>query len=308
MNKSFSAPKGLICRLIMPLSPETIIDWKTLTTSLMPYVDGFLLDPCFWMRRDYSFLNTNLFQDLLDYLPDEKLILVHISSRSRDITRENIRKWSFILSRNFALDQVMWVDTPLLYHSNRGLPDVYREFSRETSRPFVLENDPKRVSTVKGIGHRSNIRTHVLKILVSNPSIVGLIHHGNLSRALNYSRATRKRHDFSLLDGEEQHYLEYPSTAGLVSITANVCPRGWARVAGQSLKPGRFSGDPQSLYLIISRLKSLSRELGQRPAEAISYLLYRGGLLSPAPSLPERIRNELDALYTLLIKSGEFIV
>ena len=116
-------------------------------------------------------------------------LFVWVSGNTETQTRENL----LALKEDFGdppKGGIFWVDTPLNYHSNRGLPDYYRELLSLVNLPLVLHNDPEAVHTNRTFKRR-NIRTAVLKELVQIEGIVGLIFSGSLERAHHYQRACR---------------------------------------------------------------------------------------------------------------------
>ena len=127
------------------------------------------------------------------------------------------------------------MDTPLNYHSNRGLPDYYRELQTLVNFPLVLHNDPEAVHTTRTF-KRHNIRTAVLKELVQIEGIVGLIFSGSLERSHHYQRACRGRQHFRLYDGDEKRFLEHPSMGGVVSVGANLAPVAWEKITQSSIQ------------------------------------------------------------------------
>jgi len=124
---------------------------------------------------------------------------------------------------------------PLSYHSNRGLPDYYRELQTIVTVPLVLHNDPGCVHITRTF-KRHNIRTAVLKELVRIEGIAGLIFSGSLERAHHYQRACRGRKDFRIYDGDEKRFLEHPSMGGVVSVGANLAPGAWERITQSSIQ------------------------------------------------------------------------
>jgi len=125
--------------------------------------------------------------------------------------------------------------TPLVYHSNRNLPDHLEELGRKTARQFILSNNPVLVSKLTGAFRHENIRTSVLKKISMNEQVVGLEYSGGVDRAINYQRALRGRAKFRFYDGDEENFITQPSSSGLVSCGANLLPRAWADIVNSSL-------------------------------------------------------------------------
>lgn len=291
--------RGLICRIALPADPEAM-DWAALLNRLGPHVDGLLLDRNYWQGEgtdgEVSPGLSAALDRILPHLPPETWLLLHLSGRSREQTASNLEQLEAYRRDQAIRQRLIWVDLPLLYHSNRGLPGLYRDLRQLTEQPMLLENDPDRVRRVKPLGQRANIRTQIVKSLAREQSVVGLIHHGDLSRALNYSRAAAGNRRFTLLDGSEPHFLDYPSTFGLVSITANLLPDAWAR-----LVPGAHSGagrvDPSAQFQSVCRLRQLSQALAADPATGILYLLFLDGILRQPPPLTPVQAGALEQLW-----------
>ena len=130
---------------------------------------------------------------------------------------------------------VFWVDAPLFYHSNRGLPFHYKNISSMVKEPFILHNDPELIQALAGPLKRTNIRTSILKELARIDRIQGLIFLGSLDRSQNYQKAVRSRSGFRIYDGGETRFLKHPSLSGLVSTGANLAPVAWQKITESSL-------------------------------------------------------------------------
>jgi len=69
--------------------------------------------------------------------------------------------------------EVFWLDSPLFYHSNRGLYEHYQDLTLNTKYPFVLYNDPGLINMLERPLKRCNIRTSILKNLTEIGKIKG---------------------------------------------------------------------------------------------------------------------------------------
>lgn len=297
---------GLICRLALPDDPMAM-DWSAMMERLTPQVDGFLLDFSFWQEpsaEEVTSPDLEYLETLLPYLPADRPLLIHVSGSTREQTLHNIEQLEAFFGNRGPLRQLVWVDLPLRYHSNRGLPELYQQFQQLTAKPVLLENDPDRVRRFKGFGQRANIRTRILKSLAQSSSVIGLIHHGDLSRALHYSRAAAGNRHFKVLDGNEQHFLEYPSTSGLVSVTANLVPADWAKMVAGARSSG-IRTDHRAQYDALRNLKKLTAGIGDRPAAAVSYLLFLAGLLKSVSPVDETTAQQLRRLWPRPPQSAE---
>lgn len=297
---------GLICRLALPADPLAM-NWQAMMERLAPHVDGILLDFSFWQpdpgaeakRSEQEYLEI-----LLPHLPTGRPLLIQVAGSTREQTLHHIEQWESFFGNRSRPAALVWVDLPLRYHSNRGLPELYREFQKRTANPILLENDPSRVKRFKGLGQRSNIRTHILKTLIESAPVLGLIHHGDLKRALHYSRAAAGHRHFKVLDGSELHFLDYPSTSGLVSITANLVPSAWASMISGT-RANRNRTDHQAQYDALHNLKNLTGNFGERPANAILYLLFLAGLLQSPPPLDQAATGQLKRLWQHLTQAEQ---
>jgi dihydrodipicolinate synthase/N-acetylneuraminate lyase len=162
-------------------------------------------------------------------------VLVWITQDTEQETKETLlllRKR--VQSRHYA-GKVFWVDTPLSYHSNRGLPLHYQNLSSIVEQRFILHNDPELIRQLARPFKRPNIRTSILKEMARIEPIQGLIFHGSLDRARHYQKAARERTDFRIYDGDESHFLTFPSLSGVVSAGANLSPKVWQKITSSSL-------------------------------------------------------------------------
>jgi dihydrodipicolinate synthase/N-acetylneuraminate lyase len=238
--ESTKPPRGLIIDLITPVGENGAIDGRGLGRHLdrvLPCVQGvFLASPYAGEGRKLDFqAREELLDKSLVVIRGRVPLWIWISGETGDETEKILRLLEKRLAaRNYA-GPVFWVDTPLFYHSNRGLFSHYRNLTSFTRFPFILHNDP---SLIKGLTRplkRNNLRTSILKKLVDIESIQGLIFLGTLERAQNYHKAVRQRADFRIYDGDEACFLAYPSRSGIVSIGANLAPRTWQKVTQSSL-------------------------------------------------------------------------
>ncbi len=294
----------LIARLMLPDNPQAM-DWAGLIAFLEPHVCGFLVD---WDRfrepadgcpprlRPYLEL-------LLANLPPQRALLLRITCGNERETLRRLEHLDALLRAYPHYGSVFWVDTPLRYHSNRGLAALYQRLGRLTARPFLLENDPRQVEGFKRLGQRTNIRTHILKALAQQANIVGIIHYGSLQRSLNYSRAATRSRDFAVIDGDEVRFLDYPGKDGVVSFSANAFPSQWATVLAQFASPPRRI-HPELLYDAVHTLRRAVEVIGQSPLAHLSFLLQRLGFLHEAPAIEQGPARVLD---DLLNRSGDAI-
>lgn len=190
---SLTAPRGLICPLFIPFGgDERAI--SRLALRVLPHVDGLALDPGFFplgpipspdeMARDLSLV--------LAVVGGKPLFVKLIANSGKEAAR-CLALYEELMSGMDADPQVFYLDAPLYYRGNRGLPGHYERLLEKTKRGIVLVNDPGLIKVRKGIAGRKNIRTSVLKKLTRIEGVVGLVHRSTVTRGLNYARAARHR-------------------------------------------------------------------------------------------------------------------
>ena len=238
---SLNAPRGLIVELITPLTMESDIDGKglgRLLERISPFVQAlFIAGP---RIGEGVHLTTPQRLDLLEktivITRGNVPIFIWVSQETEKETGETILALNNYLERRKYTGEVFWVDTPLYYHSNRGLISYYKDICSKTRRPFILYNDPEFIKRLDRSLKRDNIRTSILKQLVDIENISGLIFMGSLERSYNYQKACRKRTSFRIYDGDEAVFLDYPSMNGVVSAGANLTPAAWQKMTLSSLQ------------------------------------------------------------------------
>ncbi|ROQ93514.1 dihydrodipicolinate synthase family protein [Desulfosoma caldarium] len=291
--------RGLWCRLYIPDDLDAM-DWPGFVAAAAPFVDGWVIDPPFWRLSERGVplraQDLETIPELIPRLPDYHPVAVRITGRDRAETLDNVHRLEQALEKDAHFSRLLWLDTPLYYHGNRGLPTLYQQLAVVSHRSFVLENDPHRVRPAKAWGRHVNLRTSVVKLLAANPRITGLIHHGSLKRVLTYAKAVVKRPDFGLMDGEERPFLEYPSTTGLVSITANVVPRLWKKLMDRKSLSARAQ-DTHGYMAVMKGLLKLLDAMDPEPVRTVPWALHHLGFLHEASPLPDdRARRLLRCL------------
>jgi len=267
--KEQSPPKGLIIDLITPFSDAGGIDQgglNNLLTRVLPHVDGILLgSPRIGEGRSLELdWKIELLEQGLNLIDEAKPIFFWISGESPQGTKEILSALEDCLSSYRGRKNIFWLDSPLYYHSNRGLYDHYTELTSLSENPFILYNDPNLIHLLDKPLKRTNIRTNILKKLGQMPGIRGMIFCGSLSRANNYQKSLRRRSDFKVYDGDETRFLEHPSMGGIASMGANLVPGTWATITKASLGI-RQSEDPGRLFELGMLLKDLLKIYGENP-------------------------------------------
>ncbi|TET51540.1 MAG: hypothetical protein E3J53_04770, partial [Desulfobacteraceae bacterium] len=247
-------PRGLIVDLITPLDDTGGIDREglgALLAKVLPHADGILLaGPQMGEGRGLGLqFKVELLEKASAFVQGKVPLFFWISEDSIEATKELLDHLKGILESTGYSGMVFWLDSPLVYHSNRGLYRYYQDLTAMTGRPFVLYNDAGLIKLLEKQLKRSNIRTNILKDLSRIEKIMALVFRGSLTRVNNYQKALNKRPDFKIYDGDEARFLEHPSMSGIVSMGANLAPRIWSTVTRASLgvleegerKPGYVS-------------------------------------------------------------------
>jgi dihydrodipicolinate synthase/N-acetylneuraminate lyase len=234
------ALRGLIVDLITPLRESGEIDGRSLGRHLdriLPHVHAVLIASPY--AGEGIHLSAPQREDLLDkslvVIRGQMPLLVWVSQDTEESTKATL----LLLQKRVATRRydgpVFWVDTPLYYHSNRGLFLHYRNLSSLAKEPWMIHNDPELIMKLGRSFKRNNIRTSILKSVAGIEEIQGLVFLGPLERAGNYQKAVRRRPEFRIYDGDELHFLKYPSMSGVVSAGANLAPKAWRKITDASL-------------------------------------------------------------------------
>ncbi len=268
---ALSSPRGLIVDLVTPLKQNGDIDGRGLGRQLdrvLPHAQAVLIGgPHMGEGGSLSAgQREELMEKTLVVVRGQVPVLVWVTQDTEQKTRETLGVLSKRLKTKKYADQVCWVDTPLYYHSNRGLISYYRNLTTLTREAWLLHNDPALIDQLGRSFKRNNIRTSILKEIMEIEEIQGLLYLGSLDRAGNYQKATRTRPDFKIYDGDELRFLTHPSLSGVVSAGANLAPKAWFKITDASLglsdnqedypdrlqqiwKTGRYIRTLQDLYI-----------------------------------------------------------
>ena len=256
-------PKGLIADLITPVLPGGVIDGTGLgrhLDRLLPFVQAvYISGPNTGEGTGLSIeQRTDLFDKTLVVVRGVVPVLMWITGDSEENTLKNLDLFRKKLSARNYQGMVIWVDTPLYYHSNRNLPEYYQKLCSQIDENLILHNDPALICTLNDVLKRKNIRTAVLKELAENPGIGGLIYSGSLDRSHNYQKAVRSRRDFRIYDEDETRFLDSPGSGGVVSMGANIVPREWSKITTSSLSRNNEDAYPDQQQQIWNTWSYLS--------------------------------------------------
>lgn len=240
-------PRGLIGDMVTPLKGSGDLDRSSLKKIIeytIKYLDGMIIGSGY--TGEGLYLNNRrrveLIEQGIELVHGRVPLFLNVTGGLKEETAENIRAVEITIKKMGYPGKVYLLDCPLLHNSNRHLPDYYRELGNYTQLPFILYNNPHIIGELKAHLKRKNIRTSVLKELSRNEQIGGIIHTGDLSRAIHYIQAVRGRNDFRFYDGNEMSFLSLPSLSGVVSVGANLLPREWKEVTRSSLNRGNDLG------------------------------------------------------------------
>ena len=287
--RAFEAPKGLIAELITPLQSDGTIDipgLKKLVERVSPHVEGiFLASP-----RAGEGTGLSLDQRLI--LLEETMLLLQnrpvsiffwitgIHEKQTAETASILQEW---LENKGDSRNLFVADTPLLYHSNRSLPEYYKQLSSVIKKPLILHNDPEIIASLKKPFKRNNIRTAILKELSEMAGITGLIFCGSLERGHHYQRACRKNPSFRIYDGDEIRFLDYPSMSGAVSVGANLVPKAWEKITQSSLQQMdqkyKYPDHLQQIWETGDCLRTISNACKPFPVDVVKEILKEEGVI-----------------------------
>lgn len=312
-----TAPRGLIADLITPLRSDGSIDGlglERLLDRVSPCVEAvFLASPYAGEGKGLTpAQRSELVEKVSVVIRGQIPLLIWVTRDTEENTRDTFLLLKKGLERLGYTGQVFWVDTPLYYHSNRGLPAYYQDLGPMLEDPVILHNYPE---FIKGLGKplkRNNIRTGILKELVLLKDIVGLIFSGTLDRAHNYNKACSGRAHFRIYDGDETQFLEHPSMSGVVSVGANLAPGAWQKITrsslqltdGQSHYPDHF----RQVLELGQYLRDLKEIYQQMPVAVIKETLSDMGIIeTPLCTFPsEDVEEQKGRLKELMISYGDY--
>jgi len=287
-------PRGVICSLALVPSPENRSIYRgleSLLARLQPAVAGLFLDPMFWCPDGSCCgpASSSLLEEAIGLAPPDLPLWVRITGTSAEQTIHICHQLENVCRRLKYHGPLAWVDTPLFYHSNRGLPEYYRSLLAETEFNLIVDNDPQLIRKIGDTRKRKNIRTAILKKLVQEPRLVALVHRGDLRRGINYQRAVRGRSDFLVYDGRESNFLKRPSASGVLSVGANLLPYEWRTItlASLNLEDNHFgqASSFRHLWEAGQRVRTLQKNYKQSPGRIIPAVLAAWGLI------PEKIEG-----------------
>ncbi|NCO60779.1 MAG: hypothetical protein COX16_13155 [Deltaproteobacteria bacterium CG23_combo_of_CG06-09_8_20_14_all_51_20] len=316
--EGFNSPQGLIAAPITPFRQDGTLDLpglERLLSRLMKSSQGiFLASPG---AGEGIFLNTEQLTALLEAgmntVMERIPIFMWVTGRTASDTRQTVETLGRLVERKAYGGKVFWVDCPLIYHSNRGLLDNYKDLWTGKHPPIMLYNDPLLVQELTRHFKRKNIRTAILSELAELSGIAGIIFHGTLERVYNYAKATANAKSFSIYEGEEEQFLDRPGLAGLVSAGANLMPEVWGKVTSFCLEISAENTMYPDLLMQIWKMGSALRELvdcyRMDPARVIKQYLSKAGVIEGSYCLspPKReLTNQIARIEEVLAR-GDYL-
>jgi hypothetical protein len=281
-------PRGLICSLALVPNPENrsvYQNLESLMARLQPAVAGLFLDPMFWCpgANCCGPASSSLLEEAIGLAPPDLPLWVRITGTSAEQTLHICHQLENVCRRLKYRGPLAWVDTPLFYHSNRGLPEYYHSLLADMEFNLIVDNDPNLIKKIADTTKRKNIRTAILRKLAQEPRLVALVHRGDLRRGINYQRAVRSRSDFLVYDGRESNFLERPSASGVISVGANLLPHEWKTITLSSLNLEETHFGQASTFRHLweagQRVRTLQRHYKQAPDRIIPAVLAGWGLI-----------------------------
>lgn len=308
---ALNSPRGLIVDLITPLKQNGDLDGRSLGRQLdrvLPYVQAVLIaGPSLGEGGNLSAAQrAELMEKTLGVVRGQVPVIVWVTQDTEQKTKETLALLSNTLKPKKSRGQVCWLDTPLYYHSNRGLVSYYRNLTTLTREPWLLHNDPGLIDRLARSFKRNNIRTAVLKEILEIEEIQGLLYSGSLDRAGNYQKATRARPDFRIYDGDEWRFLTHPSLSGVVSAGANLSPKAWSKItkASLGLSDGRedYPDRLQQIWKTGQYLRTLLDCYSSHAVQVIKETLSETGVIEnptctvPAEDVGEKVRSIIEEM------------
>jgi dihydrodipicolinate synthase/N-acetylneuraminate lyase len=226
--------------MVTPLKTEDVLDATTLERLIGQAgigADALLLGDVFWGEGLVLSPDTRIemARVTLEIVQGKWPVLITITSDTSEATLGLVARIESFIDGSGYSGSVFWVDYPIYYHSNRGLPQFYEAMAHDTAIPLILGNHPGLIQRRKGRIKHKNIRTSVLKKLSGIDLIRGLIFSGLLKRSIDYHKAVRHRSEFKFYDGDEAAFIKQPSSDGVVAGGANLLPQGWHEITWSSL-------------------------------------------------------------------------
>lgn len=284
-------PRGLICPLVTPVKTGDVLDVSVLD-RLIDHVgvgaDVLLIGDVFWGEGLVLSPETRLEMAcaVLEIIQGKWPVFITITSEAMNSTRDLLARIEAFIERSGYPGSVFWVDYPIYYHSNRGLPQWYKSMARDTRIGLVLGNDTRLIEWRKRSLKHKNIRTSILKRISQIERVQGLVFSGSLKRSINYHRAVRYRRDFRFYDGNELAFIRQPTSSGVVAGGANLLPDAWRRITWSCLNrydvQQQYPDHTSQILETAAMLHEFHELYSQNPAAVMKRMLHVAGILPNA--------------------------
>ena len=287
-NKS---PRGLICPLVTPLKAGDVLDVAALDRLISQAgtgADALLVGDLVWGEGLVLSpeTKTEMATAVLEITQGRWPILITITSATPRATMGMMAKMESFVARSDYSGSVFWVDYPITYHSNRGLPQFYENLVRDTANSFVVGNNPGLIEAPDKRMKHKNIRTSVLKKLSGIEQIRGLIYTGPLKRSIHYHEALRHRREFTFYDGDEATFMRRPSSDGVVAGGANLLPQAWHEITWSCLNrydvQRQYADHVNQMWQTGVMAQEFYRLYAKKPAAVLKRMLHVAGVLPNA--------------------------
>ncbi|MFP4476164.1 MAG: dihydrodipicolinate synthase family protein [Desulfatibacillaceae bacterium] len=197
---------------------------------------------------------------------------------------------------------LFWVDYPLAYHSNRGLPAFYEFLATETRLPLVVANVPEALPAGRP-GRRRNLTPGVFERLAANSMVAGMVCGGTIHRHMQYQSAARRREDFRFYEADESAFLKSPTMGGVVAGGGTLVPTAWKAMARACLSGGRHTIAGMDLEEAGAFFTELHRFLHKEPASRMPALLAESGIVPGHYAKTARLsRSDKETMRTLAMQ------
>jgi len=284
-------PKGLICPLVTPLKKGDALDVAVLARLIdhvAPVADALLLGDVFWGEGLYLSTDTRieLASAVLEIVQGKRPVFIAITSDTSKVTLELLSRIESFVDQSDYSGSLFWVDYPIYYRSNRGLPQFYEAVARDTAVPIVLGNHPGLIQRRSRRIKHKNIKTSVLKKLSENDHIQGLIFSGSLKRSINYHKAVRHRRGFVFYDGDEAAFMRQPSSGGVVAGGSNLLPDAWREITWSCLNrydvQRQYADHVSQIWQAGVMVQEFYDLYAKKPAAVLKRMLHVAGVLPNA--------------------------
>ena len=288
-------PRGLICPLVTPLKAGEVLDVATLDRLIGHAgigANALLVGDLFWGEGLALSHDTRIemASAALEIIHGKWPVLVTITSHTSEATLALLAEVESFIDRSGYPGSVFWVDYPIYYHGNRGLPQFYEAMARDTAIPIILGNHSRLIQRRKKHIKHKNIRTSVLKRVSQMEKAQGLIFSGSLRRSMNYHKALRDRRGFMFFDGDEAAFIRQPSSDGVVAGGANLLPQAWHEITWSCLNrydiQQQYADHASQIWETGVMVQEFYDLYARSPAAVLKRMLHVAGVLPNARTAP----------------------